>query len=455
MKYRYAMIALILVVVAFCNSAFAKVYNPEHFTLKNGMEVYVISNHRSPYVSHMVWYKAGSADERAGTYGTAHFLEHLMFKSNENMPSEAFSKQVAKVGGNDNAFTFYEYTAYHQTVSVENLPMVMEMEADRMRSISVSEKDFETERQVILEERLRRTEGKPFTILRDRLNALMWFGTPYSIPLIGFEETIKGIKYSDTIQFHKDWYAPNNAIMVVAGDITAEELKSLAEKYYGSIPARDLPIRNPVNLADLDCDANVVLHHDSVRQPKFMRMYPAVSFTTAAGDAETPASYKDVYATKVLSEIIGSDSTSLMYRDMVIKDKTAISISAAYRASSRGPGTFVFYGVPAEGISKEQFEKAIEKEVSTILNGAITEEDVELAKQTLVAGLIYAVDNPAEAAHALGNAVVLGRELDEIESWADNIKKVTLADVKRMAGQLFDSKNASVTGWVMPAAKPE
>ncbi|MCP4395014.1 MAG: insulinase family protein [Alphaproteobacteria bacterium] len=449
MKYKFALIMFFTAFLA-VNSAFAGVFNPEYFKLDNGMEVYVIRNHRSPVVTNMLWYKVGSIDEPSGAYGVAHFLEHLMFKSKDHIPSGEFSKRVSKVGGNDNAFTFYEYTAYHQTVSVNNLSMVMQMEADRMRSIDVSKKDFEMERKVILEERLRRTEGKPFVQLRDRVGALMWYGTPYAVPVIGFEQSIKDIKYSDIVKFHKDWYAPNNTVLIVAGDITAENLKPLAEKYYGSIPARKLPARKNIKPVMLDCDANVVLHHENIQQPKVIKSFPAASFNMPYSVNSKEEQLKEIYATKVLSEIIGSDSTSLLFRNMVIKDKKAISINSVYRAASKGDGTFMLYGVPAEGVSVKAFEASLDDEIASILDGGISEEDVKQAKQRLVAGLIYAVDNPEDAAHALGTLLVIGRDVKEIENWVDNVGRITLADVKAAAARLFDSDRAVVTGWVLP-----
>jgi zinc protease len=446
---RYVLISFVILLLS-AKSAFAGIFNPEHFTLKNGMEVYVIQNHRAPVVTHMVWYKAGSVDEEPGTYGAAHFLEHLMFKSKKGSVSEDFSKKVAKIGGNDNAFTFYEYTAYHQTVAVKNLPLVMEMEADRMRSIDVLEKDFETERHVIQEERLRRTEGKPYIQLRDRLDAVLWYDTPYAIPVIGFEQSINDITYRNIIDFHDKWYAPNNAILVVAGDITAEQLKPLAEEFYGKIPARQLPKRRPIKKQKLDCDAKIVLHHENVMQPKMIMSFPAPSYD-AFDESDKDTKIKEIYSLKVLSEIMGESSVGKLYTKMAIEDKKALSIGTTYRAASRVGGIFMLYAIPAENVTSEEFESLVKKEIKTLLDdGNITEQDVTDAKQRLVSGMIYALDNPENAANTLGAALISGRHIDEIENWTENIESVSIDDVKAAAKNLFNADKAMAIGWVLP-----
>lgn len=446
---RYVLTSFVILLLS-AKVAFAGVFNPEHFTLENGMEVYVIQNHRAPVVTHMVWYKAGSVDEEPGTYGTAHFLEHLMFKAKEGSLASNFSQKVAKIGGNDNAFTFYEYTAYHQTVAVQNLPLVMKMEADRMRSIDVSEKDFETERHVIQEERLRRTEGKPYIQLRDRLDAALWYGTPYAIPVIGFEQSINDITYKNIVDFHDKWYAPNNAILVVAGDITAKQLRPLAEEFYGKIPARPLPKRRQIKKQKLDYDTRMVLHHENVMQPRMIMSFLAPSYNVSEASNENDK-IKEIYALKVLSEIIGEDAIGKLYTKMAIKDKKALSIGTTYRAASKGYGTFMLYVVPADNVKSDEFEHLVKEEIKTLLDdGGITEQDVTDAKQRLVAGLIYALDNQESAANSLGVAVVIGRKIDEIESWSENIENVSLEDVKKVAHKLFNGEKPMAIGWILP-----
>ena len=246
-------LAAVLLLFAF-QTAEAGVFNPETFTLKNGMQVVVISNHRAPIVRHMVWYKVGAADEPRGKSGIAHFFEHLMFKKTTTLKSGEFSRIIAKNGGRDNAFTSHDYTGYHQSIAVDRLGIVMKLEADRMRGLILEDDQIEPERQVVLEERRSRTDNSPGAKLSEQMSAAMFINYPYHDPVIGWEHEIKALTKADLMKFYDQWYRPNNAILVVAGDITAAQLRPLAEKYYGSLPRgadvkRERTIEPPPNAA--------------------------------------------------------------------------------------------------------------------------------------------------------------------------------------------------------------
>ena len=298
------------------------VFNPESFTLENGMQVVVVSNHRMPVVTHMVWYKTGSADEPAGKTGVAHLLEHLMFKATKTLPSGEFSRRVARVGGSENAFTSLDYTGYFQTVALEHLESMMSMEADRMRNLVLDPEEVETERLVVLEERSQRTDNNPGAILREHVNAAMFLNYPYRLPIIGWEHEIRALSVDDLRAFYRKWYTPANAILVVAGDITAERLKPLAEKTYGKIPSFPAVDRNRPSEPKQTASRRVMLKDARVRQPSLSRSYLAPSrVTPVTGGAGTEHSY----ALDVLSGVIGNGASSQIYRSMVVEQKIAVS----------------------------------------------------------------------------------------------------------------------------------
>ena len=309
-----SVLALLLLAPGPEGSAGAGVFNPQTFTLKNGMAVVVIPNHRVPVVTHMVWYKVGSADEPPGKSGTAHFLEHLMFKGTRKLASGEFSRILARNGGRENAFTSQDYTGYFQSISVDRLEMVMEMEADRMTNLVFDAKKVEPERQVIFEERRNRTGNNPSALLAEYVNATLFLNHPYRRPIIGWEHEVRGLTIADLMSFYRRWYVPNNAILVVAGDITAEKLRPLAEKTYGRIPAAPALTRARPGEPPHRTARRVTLKDPRVRQPSWSRTFLAPSYTEGATE--------NAYALQVLAEILGG-ATGPLYRSLVVEQKLA------------------------------------------------------------------------------------------------------------------------------------
>ncbi len=422
----------------------AAVFNPETFTLKNGMQVVVISNHRAPIVTHMVWYKAGSADEPRGSSGVAHFLEHLMFKATKTLKSGEFSKTVARNGGRDNAFTSHDYTAYHQSVAVDRLEIVMKLEADRMRNLILDEKEIAPERQVVLEERRSRTDNSPGAKLGEQVNAAMFINYPYRNPVIGWAHEISAITKKTLTEFYDLHYRPNNAILVVAGDITAKQLRPLAEKYYGPIPAgptlkRTRAIEPPHNAA-----RQVTLRDPRVRQPSWRRSFLAPSH--GYGDnAHT-------YPLEVLTQIFGGGSTSKLYRALVIDQKIAVSAGSYYDADNIGPSRFTVYASPRPGVSMADLERAVEIEIDKLVKDGVTASAVSRAIITMQAEAIYARDSLRAGARVLGAALASGQSIDDVEEWPDRIGKVTAAQIGKAAKAVFKI-NSSVTALLLPAKK--
>jgi zinc protease len=429
-------------IVGLALPAKADVFNPETFFLKNGMQVVVIPNHRVPVVTHMVWYRVGSADEAANESGIAHFLEHLMFKGTTNRKSGEFSEIVARNGGQENAFTSADYTAYYQTIAVDRLELLMEMEADRMTHLVITPKEVEPERQVVLEERRSRVENNPSSILSEHLNAALFLSHPYRNPVIGWKHDIEGLDIDRILAFYKRWYAPNNAILVVAGDITVAQIKPLAEKYYGKIPRQPETKRSRAKEPPQHAERRVTLRDKRVRQPSWQRTYLAPGLQSG-NKAHT-------YPLEILSNIIGSGASSRFYRSLVIKQKLAISAVVHYSGDNRGPCRFTVYASPMPGVTIEKLEAAVEAEIALLMKSGVTMDELNRAKSRMESEAIYARDSLSGGARVIGSALAVGLSIDDVERWPEHIAAVTSTQIQDAITAVFDT-NQSVTGVLLPA----
>ncbi len=422
----------------------ARVFNPETFTLKNGMQVVVVPNHRVPVVTHMVWYRVGSADEAANESGIAHFLEHLMFKGTKKRRNGEFSEIVARNGGRENAFTSTDYTAYHQTIAVDRLEMVMEMEADRMTNLVITADQVEPERQVVLEERRSRIENEPGSILSEHLNATLFMSHPYRNPVIGWKHDIEGLDIDRILAFYKRWYAPNNAILVVAGDITAEKLKPLAEKYYGVIPRQPETLRQRAKEPPQQAERRVTLRDKRVQQPSWQRVYLAPGVQWGDSEQADPL--------ELLSNIIGSGASSRFYRSLVIEQKLAVSAGVHYSGDNRGPGRFIIFASPRPGVDIDTLEAAVVKQIETVKQQGVSKDELERAKTRMLAEAIYARDSLSGGARVIGSALATGQTIDDVENWPDRISAISLDAVNDAANSIFNIQQ-SVTGLLLPDDK--
>jgi zinc protease len=428
-------------ILSFAPSAQAGVFNAETFTLANGMQVVAVPNHRVPIVSHMVWYKVGNADSPAGKSGIAHFLEHLMFKGTPEVPAGQFSKIVARNGGRDNAFTSHDFTAYFQNVALDRLELVMKMEADRMTNLVLDEKIAATELDVVLEERRSRTDNDPASLLRERMAAVFNLTHPYRNPVIGWQHELSKLTKADAVEFYKRWYAPNNAILIVAGDITAEKLKPLAEKYYGKIPARSVPERVRPQEIEPMANRRVVLRDKAVRQPELSRDYLAPSYRTGEKSR--------VHALEVLDKLL-SGATGRLFKSLSVDQGLASSASASYGGDAWDHDAFVFHVSPRPGVDMAKLEAALDAEIAKLVKDGPTAEEVERAKKQLIAEAAYARDSLHTGAYSLGMALTTGQTVAEVESWPEQIAKVTLADVVLAARETLRDDRAA-TGLLLPA----
>lgn len=413
------------------------------FTLDNGLQVVVIPDHRAPVVTHMVWYKVGGADEPKGSSGIAHFLEHLMFKSTEKIPVGEFSKIVARLGGQDNAFTGHDATAYFQRVAKDRLPKMMEMEADRMVNLRLTEKEVLTERDVILEERRSRVENSPAAILSEQMDATLYLAHPYGIPIIGWAHEIAKLSRDDALNYYKHFYAPNNAIVVVAGDVTVEEVKPMAEATYGNLPAnpavgasRERPQEPPAVSA-----RRVTYQDPRAGKASLHRDYLAPSYSTAEpGEAE---------ALDLLGKILAHGTTSKVYKKLAVQDKVASSTGGYYDGSGLDGGKISMYLIAADSSNLEEVEKGLDSVIADVRENGVTEAELTRAKNSYIATYTYESDNQMTLARRYGWALSLGRTIEQVDTWPEAIAKVTASDVLKVARKYLDPRR-SVTGLLIP-----
>lgn len=411
------------------------------FALDNGMDVVVIEDHRAPVVVHMVWYRAGSADERPGASGVAHFLEHLLFKGTDTLAPGEFSATVAANGGSDNAFTSFDTTAYHQRVAADRLGLMMKMEADRMVNLRLSEADILTEREVIIEERNMRVENSPGALFREQKNAALYLNHPYGTPVIGWRHEMEQLDLDDALAYYRQFYAPNNAILVVAGDVTPEEVRTLAKEHYGPLPANpDLGDRaRPTEPRHLS-ERRMTYTDARVSQPYVTRSYLA--------PARTSGAQQEAAALAILSQVLGGGQTSVLTQKLQFESRVAVYTDAYYDDTTLDASSFTLVVVPAPGVSLEKAEAALEEVLAEVIAEGIDADQLDRIKFQIKASQIYALDNPASIARRYGNALTTGLTVDDVQDWPDVLQAVTGEDIVAAAQKVFDRRQ-SVTGYLM------
>lgn len=411
------------------------------FELDNGMQVVVVEDDRAPVVQHMVWYRAGSADEPKGSSGVAHFLEHLLFKATDKLEEGELSATVARNGGRDNAFTSYDYTAYFQRVASDRLELMMEMESDRMRNIRLTEENIATERDVIIEERNQRTENNPGALFGEQMNAAQYLNHRYGVPIIGWMHEMRTLDMEDALGFYEIYYSPNNAILVVTGDVTAKDVRALAEKYYGVIPANpDLPERLRTEEPPQTAERRLIYRDARVAQPYVRRSYLAPE--RDAGAQETAA------ALVFLNEILGGGTTSFLSDELQFKTQVATFSASYYRPVSLDDTTFNIIVVPQADVSLQEAEDAMDAALEKFFEVGVDPEHLERIKFQIRADQVYARDDVDRIGNRYGQALTSGLTVEDIQAWPDILQAVTAEDIMQAARDVFNRK-ASVTGWIM------
>jgi zinc protease len=430
-------------VLSAASAGFAKPDFVTSYTLDNGLQVVVLEDHRAPIVTHMVWYKVGAADEVPGKSGIAHFLEHLMFKGTDKMAAGEFSEIVAANGGSENAFTSMDYTGYFQRIAADRLALMMELEADRMRNLHLTEEEVLPERDVVLEERNSRTENDPGALFAEQRSALQYFNHPYGVPIIGWKHEVSALTRADAVAFYETYYAPNNAILVVGGDVEPEAVKELAEKHYGGLaPSKNLPPRvrpqEPPHLAEV----RVEFRDPRVRNPYLVRTYLAPN--------RKPGDQKEAAALTILAELLGgSGITSVFGKQLQLEQKVALNAASFYNGVSVDPQTFGVYVLPTPETDLAGAEAAMDAVIAEFLAEGPDADHLARIKTQIRAAEIFERDSMYMFTRRYGAALASGLTIQDIQDWPDILQSITAEDILEVAEKVFDRKN-SVTGWLMP-----
>ncbi len=419
----------------------ARMFDPKVFTLDNGLQVVVVENHRAPIAEVMVWYKVGAADETPGKSGLAHLLEHMMFKGTPTIAPGEFSKIIARSGGRDNAFTSSDYTAYYQDVASANIEQAFTMEADRMHNLVFDEKNFVTERAVVMEERRSRTDNNPNALLHEAMGAAMFLNHPYHRPVIGWRDEIAQLSRDDALDFYHRWYAPNNAVLVVEGDVDPARVLELAKTHFGPIPKADTPVRARPQEPGPIAAREVTLKDGRVQQPALVRQWLAPSLRSGGPEQAD--------ALEVLAEILGGGSSGRLYRALVVEKGLAASLYVGYDPASWDADTLTLSAVPRPGVALAKLRAGVEAELARLEKNGVTATEVAEAKNRLTAGLAYERDSLHAGAHRLGEALTTGETVEQVESWPERIAAVTPDAVNQIAKTVLDDRR-SVTGTLLP-----
>lgn len=410
--------------------------NPYEMTLKNGMRIIVKEDRRAPTAVQMVWYRVGSMDEVDGESGVAHVLEHMMFKGTPNVGPGEFNKRVAAAGGRDNAFTSRDYTAYFQQVPKEKLEDVMQLEADRMRHLNVDAKEFEQEIKVVMEERRMRTDDNPESKLFEQMNAVAFQAHPYRRPIIGWMNDLETMTVDDAKVWYDTWYVPNNAYAVITGDVDHQAVFALAEKYYGPLEGRALPLRKvqaePVQegLRQLSVKAPAEL-------PVLIMGYKAPVLRDVDKDSEP-------YALEMLTSILDGHDAARFNKKLVREDKVALSVGIGYDATGRGPGMIHLAGTPSEGKTVADLEAALRAEIARVQKDGVSEQELKRAKAQLVAAQVYKLDSMFGQAMEIGQNESAGIPYQKIQRMLEKLQQVTAAEVQAVAQKYFTDDRLTI-----------
>lgn len=413
----------------------------ETFTLANGLEVIVIPNHRVPAVSHMIWYRVGAADDPPEKSGLAHFHEHMMYQGTTRIPPGQYAELIAAAGGEQNAFTGADATAYYITIAKEQLPLAMMLEADRMGTLVVPGNMAIKEKEIIIEERRMRIENNPAAMLYEQMNASLFRNHPYRLPVIGWMHEMEGLNKVDVMRFHTAWHHPNNAVLILSGDITAKEAEPLVRQYYGGLPRAAVPARRWASEPPQNTARRVVMHHPNVKQPMWARSYMTSSLGYGVKEQGLP--------TLLLSQLLGGGKTSALYRSLVVDKKLASDVSTGYDVFTIGPSRFEISATPAAGVSMEQIEKAVEEELARAASGEFAAADIIRAKTLLKAESVYARDGLSSMARIMGWIRMTGLSYDYFQEWPKLVEAVTPAQIKAAAIATLRPEQ-SVTGELLP-----
>ena len=417
-------------------SAAAPAAQTFQFALPNGMQVVVIPDHRAPVVTQMLWFKVGAVDDPPGISGLAHFFEHMMFRGTKQTPGDLYAQTIAKNGGEDNAFTTHDYTAFYEQIAADRLKLAMDLEADRMVNLDLSDSNVTTERDVVLEERRMRVENNPQALMGEQMEAALHTSHPYGRPVLGWPEEVRRIDRVSAQDFYKHHYAPNNATLIIAGDVTPDQIRVMAQAEYGKVAARPLQPRSEFSEPPRLTETRMTLVRADVQVPLFQRIYRVPSYAQAApGQAES---------FETLAQIMGGDQTATLYRVLVEEKKLATDAGASYDGYARDAGEFSVYAVPKAGVSLETLEKAVDQVMQTFSVSQARASDLARAKTGLIASVTYRRDSQFAMASAYGQALMIGLTADDVNEWPTRIRAVDASGIQKAAQRLFRRNAVSV-----------
>ena len=427
----------ILFILLFCFESKSNInFNAKSTTLENGLRLIVVENPRAPVVAQMMWYNFGSNIEQRGKSGLAHFMEHLMFKGTKKFPNSYYSDYLSKIGGSENAFTSYDYTAYYQIFPSQHLEKIIELEADRMNNLTLTKKNVEIEKKVILEERFQRIESDPSAQLDESMRTVLFPNDYYGRPIIGWKHEIENLSYDDVIDFYKENYNPNNAILILSGDIKFKNAKKLVNKYYKSIKSSQKIKLNKLNNPDLKTSTNVELSNENVKQQIWKRIYRTKSYN----DSMTQSIALDLGM-----KILAGGTSSLLYEEFVNKKKIFSMVGGFFQGLTKGNGYIYFYAKPNKKVEQSEISDLLDKFIVKAIDEGISEEKLILEKKKYYFDSIYGMDGILKPAEIIGEALTIGLSLDDIENWNDKLDEINLEMVKKELKEFSKNRNF-VTG---------
>ncbi|MFA6971463.1 MAG: pitrilysin family protein [Gallionella sp.] len=407
----------------------------EH-TLANGLKVLVKEDHRAPVLVQQIWYKAGSMDERTGKTGVAHVLEHLMFKGTRSVPAGEFSRRIAAAGGRENAFTSNDYTAYFQQLHKSQLPLAMKLESDRMHNLNLSAAEFSKEIKVVMEERRMRTDDDPHALLQEKMTAAVYIEHPYHHPVIGWMSDLEQMNVNDARAWYQQWYAPNNATLVIAGDVKASEVFALAQRYYGGIPKQSQPPRRVFTEP-----AQIGIKRMVVKAPAELPLL-VMSFH-APNIADAQRDWKP-YALEMLAGVLSGNDSARLNKHLVREQQVASSVGAGYDSASRGPGVFSLEATPSEGKTAGEVEAALRGEIALLVKDGVSAEELKRVKSQVLAGEVYKLDSVFYQAMQIGQMESIGLGYKAIPVMLEKLQAVTAEQVVQVAQEFLKDDNLTV-----------
>ncbi len=428
---------ILLVFSLWAAEARAKLMDLAYFTLDNGLSVAVVENHKAPVVLQMLYYKTGSVNDPKGKGGVAHLLEHMMFRGTKQVPDKEFNRLTDEYGAENNAYTTYNETGYYEFADISKLELMMALEADRMRGLNLDDEAFKTERDIVLQERMQRYENNPVPLFYETINKILWQGHPLANPVSGSAEEIAALTKADAQAFYDLWYRPDNALLVLSGDITPEEAKVLAEKHYGRLKKGSAKPQLAVQ-AGRPAATALTMRLKGVAQPRFVALYRLEQGTL---------NKKEVAALELLAEYLSGNDTAYLYDKLVYQDKFLLSIGASADYDEGLGGTFGFYAVPtADAATGAEIDTKI-KTVAAEGVRELTEEKLQSVKNRVLSGTVYMQENPESAARFAGGMLLAGYSAEEVMAYDEMIKSITVDDVWA-AWQKVQAAEVQLTGYL-------